>query len=41
MLLNFYSFMLLKPYAFIPNYLYANPDFFPVLIHFFLPALKP
>jgi len=40
MLLHFYSFTFLKLYAFIPNYLHTNPDFFPVLIHFLLPALK-
>jgi hypothetical protein len=32
--------MLLKPYAFIPNYLFADPIFFLVEIHFLLPALK-
>ncbi|EEI90723.1 hypothetical protein HMPREF0765_3639 [Sphingobacterium spiritivorum ATCC 33300] len=30
MLLHFYCFMLLKPYAFIPNRLFANLIFFSV-----------
>ncbi|KQB98655.1 hypothetical protein AQF98_21295 [Pedobacter sp. Hv1] len=40
MLLHFYCFMLLKPYAFIPNCLFANLIFFFVEILFLLPALK-
>lgn len=39
-LLHFYSFMLLKPYTFIPNCLYANLIFFPVELQFLLPVLK-
>jgi len=40
LLYRFYAFTLLKPYAFIPNYLFVDHIFFPIGVHFLLPALK-
>jgi len=39
--LCFYTFIVLKPYAFIPNYLFTNPIFLPATVQLLQTALKP